>query len=120
MGKISNAKITGVSISMADHEMLTFWVSVKGWGWGCNVGGYGIGRGYLGAEPDEFTAESGCGLEAMMRIMDAVGVEKWEDLVGKYCRVGHDGPGSTITGIGHIIDEDKWFDISLFFKEKQK
>ena len=52
----------------------------------------------------------------MMRIMDTVGVEKWEDLKDKYVRVVDDGWGSSIKKIGNIID-DKWFDIDKFFKE---
>lgn len=108
---IENAKITGVSISMADHGCITFWVNVEGKGWGCSVGGYCIGHGYLGA--DRFDGY-GKGLEAMARIMDTVGVEKWEDLKGKYCRVESEGWGSTIHKIGNLIN-DKWFDIKEFF-----
>lgn len=114
--EIENAKITSVSISMADHGCVTFWVTVEGSGWGCSIGGYCIGHGYLGA--DEFDGY-GKGIEAMARIMDTVGVEKWEDLKGQYCRVESEGWGGTIHKIGNII-KDKWFDIDKFFKEKQK
>ena len=51
--------------------------------------------------------------------MNVVGVDRWENLVGKYCRVQSDGWGSTIKVIGNII-EDKWFDIGKFFEEKKK
>lgn len=115
--EILNAKITRVSISMADHGCLTFDLGLKGSGWGIAFGGYCIGHGYLGA--DEFSAESGDGLEAMMRIMDTVGVERWEDLTDHYVRVKSDGWGTRITKIGHITD-DKWFDIDEFFKSKAK
>ena len=116
---IENAKIERVSISMADHGCLTFGLVLKGYGWGCTFGGYCIAHGYLGADEDEFRAENGHGLEAMMRIMDAVGVERWEDLAGKYCRVKSDGWGSVIKIIGNLID-DKWFDMGAFFAEKSK
>ena len=115
--KIENARIKSVSLSMANHGCLTFDIYIEGNGYGCAVGGYCIGHGYLGA--DEFVAENGHGLEAMMNIMDVVGVEKWEDLEGMYCRVKSDGWGSTIHVIGNIM-KDKWFDLDKFFKDKRK
>jgi len=113
---IENAKITSVSLSMADHGCLTFMIYLEGSGWGVVYGGYCIGHGYLGA--DDFRAESGSGLEAMMRIMDVVGVDKWENLVGKYVRVKTEGWGGTVDIIGNIV-EDKWFDIREFFASKK-
>ena len=114
---IQNALITGVSLTMADHGCLTFWISIK-WGccW-CNIGGWCIGHGYLNSK--EFYAEKGDGLECLMRIMDTVGVSRWEDLPGNYLRFEDHGLGSTIDTIGNIID-DKWFDIRKFFEERYK
>lgn len=94
MTEICNAKITNVSISMEDHGCLTFWLNLDGDGWGVNIGGYCIGHGYLGAE--NFDATEG-GLEAMMRIMDTVGVSKWEDLKGQYVRAESHGWGGRVT-----------------------
>ena len=111
--KINNARISHVSLSMEDHGCLTFWLTLEGHYWGCGYGGYCIGHGCLGA--DEFCAENGSGLVAMMKIMDTVGVSHWEDLEGKLVRVKTEGTGGTrITTIGNII-EDKWFDIEEFF-----
>lgn len=118
MESIENAKITSVSISMADHGCVTFWVFVKLNGGGCGIGGYCIGHGYVGAD-DDFFDGAGLGIEAMARIMDTVGVDKWEDLKDKYIRVVNEGWGKSINKIGNII-KDKWFDIDKFFKEKQK
>ena len=112
--EIENAKITAASITMEDHGCLTFCLTLEGYGWGVNYGGYCIGKGYLGA--DEFSAENGGGLVAIMMIMDTIGVEKWEDLVGKYCGVQKEEWGRKITTIGNII-KDKWFNIESFFKE---
>ena len=115
--EILNAKITSTSITMAEHGCLTFWVTVEGGGWGVSIGGYSIGHGYLGA--DKFHGY-GPGLEAMMRIMDVVGVDKWEDLKDKYIRVEIDGwTGGTVKKFGHITN-NKWFDIDEFFKSKAK
>ena len=111
--EIMNAKITNVSLTMRDHGVLTFYLTLEGGGWGCNVGGYVIGKGFLGAE--EFTG-SAKGIEAMMRIMDIVGVDRWEDLNGKYVRAEVEGWGGTIHKIGNII-KDKWFDMKVFFSE---
>lgn len=109
--EIKNAKITRVSLSMADHGCLTFYIGLNGGGWCCNFGGYCIGKGYLGAK--SFRG-SEAGLEVLMRIMDTVGVECWEDLKGQYCRVKTEGWGGKILSIGNIL-KDKWFDIKEFY-----
>lgn len=114
MSEIRNAKITDTSISMEDYTCLTFRITLEGDAFGVSYGGYCIGHGFLGS--DTFTAENGSGLVAMMRIMDVVGVERWEDLKGKYVRFVDDAWGSPVKKIGNII-EDKWFDIDKFFKE---
>lgn len=111
-----NAVITSTKITMEDHGCLTFWIFVDMGGSGCGIGGYCIGNGYVGAK--QFSA-SGSGLEAMMRIMDVVGVGEWEKLPGKYIRVKHDGWGGTISEIGNILNY-KWFNLKAFFEEKQK
>lgn len=110
---IENAKITHTDLSMADHGVLIFTLTLEGAGWGTNYGGYVIGKGCLGAKTFEGSSK---GTEAIMRIMDTVGVERWNDLKGKYVRVYTGGWGATITKIGNIIS-DKWFDIKEFFSE---
>lgn len=117
MNEIKNVKITNVSLTMADHGCLTFYLTLEGDGWGISYGGYCIGLGFL--ESDSFTAKNGGGLVAIMRIMDTVGVERWEDLKGKYIRIVDEGWGSSVKKIGNII-EDKWFDIDEFFKNYNK
>ena len=113
--KTWNAKITNVSLSMADHGCLTWGITLDGGGIGCVYGGWSIGNGYLGAKEFEGSPD---GLEAIMRIMDTVGVERWEDLQGKYVRVKDVGWGGTVSCIGHII-ENKWFDAKEFFEKKE-
>ena len=106
-----NAKIADVSFSMADHGCITFWVFIETAEGSCSIGGYCIGHGYVGA--NDFTGY-GEGIEAMARIMNVVGVERWEDLKGQYCRVEPDESTGRILKIGNIIKE-KWFDIDEFF-----
>ena len=109
---IENARITSTSISMADHGVLCISFGVRGDGWGCNVGQWVNGVGHLGAH--EWKG-NGSAIVAMMKIIDTVGVEKWEDLPGKLIRVKSEGRGSTIDEIGNII-EDKWFNLRKFYE----
>ena len=113
---IKNALITNVDISMADHGCLTLAMTLEGGGWGVVYGGYCLGKGYLGADDDFFNG-SAAGMEYLMRIMDTVGVEKFQDLKGKYIRVATKGLGSSVKIIGNII-HDKWFDAETFFEDK--
>jgi hypothetical protein len=115
METICNGKITDASIRMGEHGCLTFSLTIKAQSYGFGYGGYCIGHGCLNA--DKFVAENGDGLVAMMKIMNTVGVERWENLVGRYIRFIDRGWGSTVTTIGNII-EDKWFNIDDCFKEK--
>lgn len=109
--EIKNALIKNASISMADHGCLTYWLNLEFGSCVCSYGGYCIGHGYLGATKFD---GSPSGLVAMMRIMDVVGVSRWEDLNGKYVRVQFSGLGKPIDIIGNII-EDKWFNQREFF-----
>ena len=109
--EIRNAEITSVSLTMADHGCLTYFIVIETSSFGCSYGGYCLGHGYLGA--NEFDA-SAKGLEAMMRIMNVVGVERWEDLKGKYVRIVDRGFGTAVDTIGNIT-QDKWFNQREFF-----
>ncbi len=111
--EIENALITNVSLTMADNGCITYWLTLSGDGWGVHFGGICLGKGYLSAK--EFSA-IGEGLEAMMRIMDTVGVERWEDLKGRYVRVVNPGLGKSVDTIGNIV-KDKWFNQREFFSK---
>ena len=111
--EIKNAKITGITISMADYNCLTFRITVQGACWGCSIGNYKIGTGMLGAD---YWDASGSGVVAMMKIMDTVGSDTWEGLNGLYCRVEFTEDGTMIQKIGNLIN-DKWFDVREFFKK---
>lgn len=111
--EIKNAKITNVSLTCSDYSVLTFYLTLEGGGWGVNVGGYVLGKNQC-----NYIEGSGKGMAALIKIMNVVGVEKWEDLKGKYVRIVDEGWGSTVTKIGNIL-EDKWFDLREFFSENE-
>lgn len=112
--EVMNGKITDVSLNFRDHGVLTLDLGIDGNGWAVVVGGFVLGKGYIGAK--EFTG-SAKGLEAIMRVMDTIGVDDLMDAKGKYVRVVSKGWGSTVKTIGNII-EDKWFDYGDFFAKE--
>lgn len=117
--KIRNAKITSTMLGREDHGILTFMVFVEFGCSGCGIGGYAIDQYDRGTGKRVF---SGNGLEAISKILETVGVDKWEDLPNKYIRVKDNGWGSTIDEIGNLMEE-KWFNIREFFannNEKEK
>lgn len=113
--ELLNAEITNVSLNMKDHGCLTLSIALQGAGYGVVYGGYCLGKGYLGAG-DDFFKGSAKGMEAIMRIMDVVGVESLEDMKGKYVRIANKGLGSSVKIIGNVIS-DKWFDYESFFED---
>lgn len=117
--EIRNAKITSTMFGREDHGILTFMVFVEFGCSGCGIGGYAIDQYDRGTEKRVFSAK---GLEAISKILEIVGVDKWEDLPNKYIRIKDNGWGSTIDEIGNLM-EDKWFNIREFFannNEKEK
>ena len=110
--KIENAKITSVDLSMEDHGVLCLSMGLDGESWGCVYGGYVLGKGYVGAKEFSGTEQ---GIESIMRIMDTVGVSRFNDMENKIIRVANKGWGSLIKIIGNVI-EDKWFDAETFYK----
>lgn len=98
--EINNAKITGTSLGFEDHGIMTSWLTLEWDGGGIGVGGYVLG--------------GQSGIDFIKETLKVIGVEKWEDLKGKYCRVETGGIGSTATAIGNII-EDKWLNPKEFF-----
>lgn len=114
--EIKNAVITSVDLSMSEYGCITMYICLEGQSWGCNYGGYRLGKGYLGAK--EFTG-SPKGIEYIMRIMNVVGVCKFSELEGKCIRVATKGWGYKIETIGNII-EDKWFNAKEFFDNETK
>lgn len=112
---IENAKIKSVDLSMADHGCLVLEMELEGNGWFTVFGGRVLGKGYVGAK--EFSG-SPRGIEEIMRIMNVVGVDHFNNMQNKYVRVETEGWGSPISKIGNIV-EDKWFDYTEFYGEDE-
>lgn len=100
--EIENAQIESVRLTMADHGVLTSDLVLNGHGWGVCYGGYVLGKGHLGSKDFE---GYGSGMEAIMRIMDTVGVEEYGQMKGKYVRVATKGLGSSVRIIGNVLDD---------------
>lgn len=109
--KIKNAKIRSTMLGREDHGIMTFMIFIDADGFGCGVGGYWLDEFNSATQTRVFRAES---MEAISKVLEVVGVDKWEDLPGKYIRFEDNDRGSTVTKIGNII-EDKWFDLEEFF-----
>lgn len=100
-----NAIIKSTMLGIEDHGIMICYLNLEQDGYGQGFGGYVLDGPYNDTtrqrEPNKV-----CGF-FIKRIMETVGVSKWEDLVGKYARVIGEDFGE-IHGIGNII-EDKWF-----------
>ena len=108
-----NAIITNTRLGK-ERGIMTFWIFVE-----YDCGGQGLG----GIALDGYNKEKDCreghykSIELISKILDVVGVEKWEDLVGKHVRVEKVNWGCTAKKFGHIM-KDKWINLDTFFKEE--
>lgn len=110
--EIVNARITGTNLGIEDHGILTFMIFLEWPGCGQGLGGYCLDKPI--SRDCETRAGFGPGLIAIRKILETVGVTKWEDLKGQLVRAKVDGWGSSRPPIiGHIL-EDRWFDLKEF------
>lgn len=109
--EIRNAKITSTMLGREDHGIMTFLLFVEFGGCGCAIGGYALDQYDPVNKTRVYSAKS---IEIISKILDVVGVEKWEDLEGKYIRIKDMGWDSTICEIGNLMN-DNWLNFSEFF-----
>ena len=109
---IKNAIIESTMLGREDHGILTFMIFIRTNAYHCGIGGYALDSYDRDHDARIFCAQS---IEAISKILDVVGVDKWEDLPGEYIRIEDVGLGANITKIGNIV-EDKWFDLKEFFQ----
>ena len=113
--KEKNAIITEASITCADHGVLSAWLTLDYGGSGQGFGGYSL---YL---PKSFKHHKVAGPNYaghfIWRVLEVVGVERWDQLVGKTIRVRSCHTG--VEAIGHIVKDD-WFSPRIDFAAAEK
>lgn len=113
---IKNAKIRSTMLGREDHGIMTFMIYIDTDEFSCGIGGFSLDTYDKDTKTRIFRAKS---MDAISKILEVVGVDKWEDLPGKYIRFEDNSRSSIITKIGNIID-NRWFDMREFFEKKIK
>lgn len=109
--EIKNAIIENTSLGTEGHGIMTIWLHLNYGGSGQGFGGYSLDD-YDEKKEKRIGTAYGC--EFIKRILEVVGVEKWEDLKGKHIRVK--ATLGKVLSIGNIV-EDKWFNPEELVKE---
>lgn len=104
--EIKNAVIKGTMLGIEDHGIMTCMLYLDFGGSGQGFGGYALDSWDRTLNRRVGTAY---GTKFIMRVMEVVGVEKWEKLSGVYVRAKADH--SKVYEIGNIIKND-WFNPS--------
>ena len=112
--KIINAQITNTMLGREDHGIMTFMIFVRCDDFGCGIGGYALD---VKPKQEGDSIYSPKAMEVLSKILETVGVNKWEDLKGKYIRVVDEGHNSAINEIGNLM-EDKWLNFKDFFSHE--
>jgi hypothetical protein len=97
MAGITNGIIKSVHLGFDSHGILTAMVTIGQLG--------GVVQGFGGWNLDAKGYPVGAKIRELLK---SIGVDSWDELVGRAIRVGRDKPFGKIESIGHII-EDRWF-----------
>ena len=100
--KECNAIIEGVTLSSADHGVLSSFVHLDYGGSGQGFGGYAL---YLPNSSTHHNALSVAG-HWIWRVMEIAGVSQWSQCKGQTVRLKHEH--GKVHAIGHIVKDD-WF-----------
>jgi hypothetical protein len=90
--EIKNAVIEGTMLGKEDHGIMTCFLQLDYGGASQSFGGWSL-KTY--------------GIQFIIRILEVLEVEEWEQLKGKVCRV--EASLDKVHRIGHVI-KDQWFD----------
>mgnify|MGYP007087858505 CR=1 FL=1 len=110
MSKTVNARITGTNFGIQEDGSMVFYLTLEADHKVYHVGGIAL---------DRYDESTGCrvsfgrGMHAIRRVLETVGVSRWEDLPGSFVRVEESAWGSVVFRFGNIL-EDRWFDIRSF------
>ena len=108
---IVNARIYGTFLGITDQGHMTFFVFLE-WSFSSQgLGGYVIDKYLKDSKEREGWKLA---IPAIRKILETVGVEKWEDLKGKLVRIKVAELGSSRPPVIGNILEDKWFDLKEF------
>lgn len=105
---LHNAKIKSTRLGFEDHGIMTFFLDIEY----SKCSGQGVG-GYSLCEPYKINDKihrygTANGMDLIMRILNVVGVQSWEDLPGKYIRVYSNN--TDVGAIFNILDDrGLWF-----------
>ena len=119
MSHISNAVVKTVNVGFHNGFCLTVWVTVKHAGGGeQGFGGFALG-GTRSAGCGDHRNQPNLAGEFLVGLLLACEVDDLSDCVGKAIRVAREDAGfsASIVAIGHILDDDKWFNPSETFKQ---
>jgi hypothetical protein len=109
--EVINARITGTFLGIQHNDIFTFWVYLDFYnGGGQAFGGFAMDNP-VNIHTENFHREgTSFGMECVMQILKVVGVESWEELKGKPCRVARDNKG-WLTKIGPPCGDagSEWF-----------
>lgn len=101
-----NAKITKTQLGcLHDRGIMTFWIHLEFGGCGQGFGGYCL---------DSYDRQKGIRVQSKLTgymiygILQALELDSWEDLKGKYVRAVVDSTGfnQKLLGIGHIVNDN--------------
>ena len=108
---IENMKITSTMLGYEDHSILTCWLQLEGDGCGVGFGGYALDT-YDKAK--EKRVALGIGFDAIIEILNTLGLRSWEELPGTFVRAETEGIGGRCKRIGHLM-KDRWFSFEEYF-----
>lgn len=107
--KEENAKITNVTLGRHPHyRIMEMSVSIEYSGGGQSIGGYCLDSYNKETDRREGTAY---GLDFIIRMLETVGVDSIDDMLGKSVRIRHEGWGGKALEIGNYLN-DEWFNLN--------
>jgi hypothetical protein len=107
------ARIDSTRLGWEDHGILTAYLNCSWASGGIGVGGFCLDTPQSREKRDagDYSRKgTAYGLDHLMRLMETVGVDRWEKLPGQQVLVLFEdsgGPGSISVGIANALDEDK-------------
>ena len=110
-----NAQIKATKLGFVGNDILTFdlILDIQDGGGVC-VGGYALSQYDKTKQKIVGTAQ---GTSVIMRILEVVGVDTWEELKGKYIRIKDCHIGDRVSAIGNLM-KDEWVDFDTFGNEE--